>query len=310
MRKYLLLAVILSANYLSGFTQTSPQKRTATLFNYNLQGNLVTNYSRKSDASDVEFDDGVYAYTKRLGPRNGNSLLVLEGFGFDIPSDATIENISVRARRFKGGTGTIKEYYANLVKKRDRLPDWWEVYGTRWGDPNNPISFPAAEAEVTYLQDGSGTNSGGVPGLPYQWTPAMINDPYFGVLFQTLTPENGSVVVYYDWVEITVDYSQPPTVARKSPGMAEEKVLKGPIVYPNPFTTKANIQFTAAENGNASVELFNISGAKVRTLFSGNVIEGQTYTVTTGDALLPKGVYIYSLNNGNQKQKGKIIKIE
>jgi hypothetical protein len=184
---------------------TQSQTATATLFNYNLEGNLVTNFSKKSKASDVAFNDGVYASTIKLGPRDGYSLLVLEGFGFNIPGNAIIENIYVKARRFKTGTCGIWETNAALVMKRERqdLPDWWERYGARWVDPNY---FPLIETEVNYSQSGSGT---GANGQPYQWTPARVNDPYFGVMFQTAAVEKskGFAVINYDFIEITVEYS-------------------------------------------------------------------------------------------------------
>jgi len=179
----------------------------ATLFNYNLEGNLVSNYSKNSKASNVAIDDGVYASTIRLAPRDGYSLLVLEGFNFKIPSDATIKNILVKARRFKTGTCTIYETLASLVMKRERhdLPDWWVQYGARWADLNY---FPLVETEVNYSQKGSGTTTNG---QTFQWTPARINDPYFGVLFQTASEakSKGFAVINYDLVEITVEYSLP-----------------------------------------------------------------------------------------------------
>ena len=179
----------------------------ATLFNYNLEGNLVSNYSKNSKASNVAFDDGVYASTIRLAPRDGYSLLVLEGFNFKIPSNAAIENILVKARRFKTGTCTIFETVASLVMKRERqdLPEWWDRYGDRWADPNY---FPIVETEVNYSQKGSGTTT---YGQTFKWTPARINDPYFGVLFQTTSDakSKGFAVINYDLVTITVEYSLP-----------------------------------------------------------------------------------------------------
>jgi hypothetical protein len=183
------------------------QTRQATLFNYNLEGNLVTNYATSSKASNVEFDDGVYASTIKLTPRDGYSLLVLEGFNFNIPSNATIQNLRVKARRFKTGTCGIYETSASLVMKRERqdLPEWWDRYGVRWADPNY---FPLTETEVNYSQKGSGTTANG---QSFQWTPARINDPYFGVLFQTasVAKSKGFAVINYDLVEITIEYSLP-----------------------------------------------------------------------------------------------------
>ena len=93
------------------------------------------------------------------------------------------------------------------MKNRERpdLPVWWEAYGPRWADPN---VFPAVEGEVNYSEAGAG-NNGGSGSLAYQWTPARINDPQFGVLFSTLSPVGGSVVIYYDLVSITVNYTVP-----------------------------------------------------------------------------------------------------
>src|SRR6266498_5856957 len=47
MRKYLFLVVILSANYFSGFTQSSIQTDTVTLLNHPLKRNLSNNYFQR-----------------------------------------------------------------------------------------------------------------------------------------------------------------------------------------------------------------------------------------------------------------------
>jgi hypothetical protein len=304
MRKYLFLGVMLSGYYLSGLAQPSPQTKTANLFN-NISEAYLNLWSQEGPQY-VSADDDSYAYSKKLSPKRGTLLLVLRDFRFDIPSDATIENIAVSARRFKKGKGSIKDYFATLIREPVST-GFGTPYGVRWTDPNN---YPDIETEVIYSQSGAGNNGGVLADQAYQWTPAMINDPAFGVRIDNYPPEHGSVVVYYDLVEITVVYSVPAAASRKSTGATETKPLKEPIVYPNPFTTKTSIQFTAAESGNAVVELYNISGAKIRTLFSGNVIQGQVYNVIAGDAQLPKGIYVYLISNGKQKHTGRIIKLE
>jgi hypothetical protein len=152
----------------------------------------------------------MYAYSKKLTSQDGYSLLVLQGFNFNIPGDATIENIIVKARRFKTGTCGLWEVNASLVMKRERqdLPEWWEQYGLKWADPNY---FPTIETEVNYSQGGTGTTIGG---QPYQWTPVRINDSYFGVLFQTSSVEKskGFAVINYELVDITVQYSLPEVI--------------------------------------------------------------------------------------------------
>ena len=304
MRKYLLLIVILFANYFSGITQPLSQTRTANLFNNIDEAYL--NLWAVEGPQYVSADDDSYAYSKKLSSHRGSLLLVLRDFRFDIPSDATIENIAVSARRFKKGKGSIKDYFATLIREPVST-GFGTPYGVWWADPNN---YPDIETEVIYSQGGTGNNGGSLGNQAYQWTPTLINDQAFGVRIDNYPPEHGSVVVYYDLVEITVVYSIPAAASRKSTGGTETKPMKEPIIYPNPFTTKTNIQFTAAENGNAVVELYNISGAKIRTLFSGNVIQGQVYNVIAGDAQLPKGIYVYMISNGKQKHTGRIIKLE
>jgi len=272
----------------------------------------------KATAADVAADDDVYAYTKKLSSstrirRNdtSSSSLALQGFGFTIPDEATIENISVRVRRFKKGTLSIKDHFVSVMRRYD-CTEGNCIFGYMWrnGDVYPGNSYPDAETEYIFSQSGSGNNGGFNHDEVYQWTPAMVNHQYFGVRIDTYPIEGrGSVVAYYDLVDVTVEYSMPVT-NRRAPSTTETKPLKEPIVYPNPFAMKTNIQFTASENGNAVVELYNINGVKVRTLFSGGVFQGQVYNVSAGDVLLPKGIYVYNIRNGKQNQRGQLIKLQ
>jgi len=180
------------------------QTRTASRFNDWPPRSLVNAYSQ-SGAQYVAYDDNSYAYTKKLTSRNWYASLVLQGFGFTVPSDATIENIIVSVRRFKKGKASISDYFANLVKSPD-VVGLFSPYGVRW---TNPANYPDIETEVIYSQSGTG-NNGGSGNQFFQWTPVMINDPDFGVRIDVNPPVGaGSVVVYYDLVEITVEYSLP-----------------------------------------------------------------------------------------------------
>ena len=75
--------------------------------------------------------------------------------------------------------------------------------------------YPNTETEYIFSQIGSGNNGGYFHNQAYLWTPAIINHQYFGVRIDSYTPiGNGSVVVNYDFVDITVEYSLPETTAR------------------------------------------------------------------------------------------------
>jgi len=329
MRKYLFLLVILLANCLFGFAQTTSETRTATYLNNLNQFQQVfgdQNYPR-ARPQDVAADDNVYTCSAKLTAVKDSassfrsssvSSLALQGFGFTIPDDATVENILVTVRRFKKGTPSVGDQILSVMQRYQQtgpgVPSRYGVFWTYADDEELAYPgriYPATEEEYLFSQRGNGNNGGFNHKEAYQWTPTMVNAITFGVRIDNYKPiGKGSVQVCYDQVTVTVEYSQPVTKAGRSPAVAEVKPLREPIIYPNPFTTKTNIQFTATENGNAVVELYNITGLKVRTLFSGTVVEEQVYNVSVGDALLPKGIYVYKISNGQQKHAGRIIKLE
>ena len=179
------------------------QTRTANFFNQ--WGEGILDLWHQKGAQYVSADDGSYAYSKKLSSGRGTLQLQLHDFRFDIPSGATIESITVDARRFKTGKGSIRDYFAHLIKKDDLRPTSFRPYGVHW---TNPEYYPQAEATASYFQNGSGIN-GGLGNQVYKWTEEMINDLAFGVRINTYEPLGSSVVVYYDLVTINVQYTLP-----------------------------------------------------------------------------------------------------
>lgn len=323
MRKHLFLLVLLSATFCFAFTQPLHQTRTATYLNNlnNFRDVFGDQGYPRATAADLAVDDNIYGCTRKLralrdsaafGTYNSFSSLALQGFGFTIPDGSTIDSIALRVRRFKDGRPPIGDHVVSLMQRFQSRPDTPAQYGVFWSslDDYPGKLYPDIETEYVFSQKGGGTNGGYFHDETYQWTPAIVNHLYFGVRIDTYAAiGRGTVEVCYDLVDITVYYS-PPAAAAKLPLTLEISALKKPIVFPNPFTTKTNIQFTAAESGKTVVELYDINGAKVRTLFSGNVVQGEVYNVTTGERQLSKGTYIYRVSNGRQKYVGKIVKLE
>ena len=181
------------------------QTRTASRFND--IGESYLNLWYQLGPQYVSADDNSYAYSKKLSPQRGYLLLILQDFHFDIPPDATIENIIVSARRFKNGKGSVKDRFATLLTRNAGNPRF--SYGIHF---ENPDHYPSTETEVIYSQSGTGNNGGFDRVQFYQWMPAMINDPAFGVRVEVTGTVNASVVIYYDMVTITVQYSLPEVI--------------------------------------------------------------------------------------------------
>jgi hypothetical protein len=77
--------------------------------------------------------------------------------------------------------------------------------------------------------------------------------------------------------------------------------------YPNPFNPTTEIQFSVAEKGRATLEVFNILGQKVATLFDDVAEAGQYYNVKFNAVNLASGMYLYKLQSGAKSEVKKLM---
>ena len=182
------------------------QTRTANSW-YNVSPNMYAQWGTPYVAAN----DNSYAYTKKV-LKVQRIYLVLLDFGFTIPSNAIIENITATVRRFKTGGSQVKDCFVHLLAHHDDPNlEGWRPYGVEMANP--AILWPGIETEVSYSQSGSGPYGIFDPEsnitMPYQWTPAMINNPSFGFYLLTNFPDKNYYYAYFDQVQITVEYSLP-----------------------------------------------------------------------------------------------------
>ena len=84
--------------------------------------------------------------------------------------------------------------------------------------------------------------------------------------------------------------------------------------YPNPFNASTKIAFALPEAQQVSLDIYNISGQKVRTLINGRLDAGRYDVVwnSVGDdgSTVASGVYFYKLNteSHNLTRKMSLIK--
>ncbi|MCP4632614.1 MAG: T9SS type A sorting domain-containing protein [candidate division Zixibacteria bacterium] len=80
--------------------------------------------------------------------------------------------------------------------------------------------------------------------------------------------------------------------------------------YPNPFNPETNIEYTIPENSTVTLEVFNISGQKVKTLVSGYEKAGHKEVVWNGtddnNRKVASGIYMYKLKSGDQTSVKKM----
>ena len=77
-------------------------------------------------------------------------------------------------------------------------------------------------------------------------------------------------------------------------------------VYPNPFTSRIFFEFQSPLNAHARLEVFDIRGVKLKTLFDNNLVGGQYYKVEYLPETISNGMYFYKMIIGNKIFSGKV----
>ena len=70
--------------------------------------------------------------------------------------------------------------------------------------------------------------------------------------------------------------------------------------YPNPTSGQSQVVFTTAETGRTLVEVYDMSGRNIATLFNQEAQQGKEYRIDFNGAALPNGVYIYRMTTQNE----------
>ncbi len=81
----------------------------------------------------------------------------------------------------------------------------------------------------------------------------------------------------------------------------------GLMIYPNPITQTLFAEFELRSNTDVIIELVNVSGQNVQTLFNGQLISG-THTLPLQVRDIPNGVYAFVLRTADQVITKMVIK--
>lgn len=80
------------------------------------------------------------------------------------------------------------------------------------------------------------------------------------------------------------------------------------VSYPNPTSGPMKISFTSSESSaNAVIEVYDMFGRTIATLFNKETIADQQYHVDFDGSNLPAGMYVYKITVGNKTTSNKFI---
>jgi hypothetical protein len=116
-----------------------------------------------------------------------------------------------------------------------------------------------------------------------------------------VTDNSGSEAEYSENVSVTVLTS--------SEDLNNPNVYSLAQNYPNPFNPSTLIQYSIAEPGNVTLEVYNMLGQKVAQLVNGTQNAG-AHTIQFDASALSSGVYIYQLKSGSYLETRKMMLIK
>jgi hypothetical protein len=76
--------------------------------------------------------------------------------------------------------------------------------------------------------------------------------------------------------------------------------------YPNPYRNNVRFVIESPVAGQAILDVYNIAGQKIQTLFNGHIDANETRTIDFKPAVA-NGMMIYTLRIGNQQVTGKLV---
>jgi hypothetical protein len=96
--------------------------------------------------------------------------------------------------------------------------------------------------------------------------------------------------------------------ANKIPDINNPEIRKPEMkCYPNPFNEKTEICFLLPDDDHATVEIFDVTGKWIETLFNADIKGQSEYKVEFDAIKLPANIYIYRITTNNEVYTGKMI---
>jgi hypothetical protein len=126
---------------------------------------------------------------------------------------------------------------------------------------------------------------------------------FFWLLYYMTGETDHMDMVYFDDVVVSTEYIGPTVtgIHGHSPN-----TRKNTEAFPNPFTHSTTIKYAVKEQGNVRIDVYNALGNRVSTIFRESQEIGEHSAVF--DALrYSSGIYFYTIQTGNQTDKGKMV---
>jgi len=189
---------------------------------------------------------------------------------------------------------------AHIYKTTNNGQSWSSVSGNLPDVPVNDLILDPAEPNTWYIATDVGvfvTYNGGDG-----WEPFGINLPNVPVLDLTFHAPSRTMAA------ATFGRSMFRATLPLPTGTVSPEIVDNVTIVPNPFSNETAISFSVFEKQNAQLEVFDISGKCVKTLFAGALQAGEHRFELAGEGLAA-GVYFVIMKGRGGSFCQKIVKV-
>jgi len=262
------------------------------------------------------FDGGAQTYDPSL-PEYSTLPVMQPGFGYwlKVYGDCSLVYPGV------GPTMVFRQTFARANKaimNRDMTTSrlWMNIYSYELTLDDQPV--PAGSEVTIMAADGSTVGFGTVSDNgTFGFVPVYGDDPATAEVEGIRKGDEFSVVIdgietneTFVWSETGEKLEIGALTARTGGGMLPDEFGLGQN-YPNPFNPTTTISFSVPMAMNARVEVFNVLGEKVSTVFDGMANAGRNDVVWDGvnDAgeTVASGIYFYRMKAGEYTESRKMV---
>jgi len=178
--------------------------------------------------------------------------------------------------------------------------------------PGTEQFYPIPQSVTSYINGGNGY-SANVQGLL-----DLANDAISGLSLAGDAPGLGEITealeaiieaflhcrVLIGW-EVMLEIDE--LTAELGQESMEMESVNGFNMFPNPASSQATFTFTLSEQQRVSVEIFNINGVRVETIFEGDLQGNQQYNIILNARDLAPGLYFYRFVAGSVSKTGSLL---
>ncbi len=197
----------------------------------------------------------------------------------------------------------FKVYYAGGSNQKSQIVENGSIVDFSTTEVTMTLEIngsPAASTNAQYYAGGWKTFGTGIT----ETTMELLSNNYpFKVYYDGISEQKSQDVGLNPFVAFTAGKKAAAITEDEKNAFSNDEIS----VYPNPFTESLKFEFVSPVNAHANIDIFDVTGRKVKTVFNGSVEGNVPYTFEFVPASEESNLYFYQIRLGEEVIYGKVV---